>query len=148
MEEESPKKVVNTRQKKPKDKNCKRLVALGKKFSPMMRRSYDLDDTDFATAIAASAHAIHSLEEVSSQVQLTKANTRKQEPYRPPQGGSIIRKPPTKDTRTSSFLRPPFLLLRTKGKRKLQGDSEVQMLGKKLRYQRFENGMKRCIQKF
>ncbi|KAK4436979.1 hypothetical protein Salat_0031800 [Sesamum alatum] len=61
----------------------------------MMQRSYGVDDNDvhFATAIAASAHAIHSLIEAGSQVQIRKTTTtRKQEPFRPPQPGSM-RKP-------------------------------------------------------
>ncbi|KAK6123111.1 hypothetical protein DH2020_043147 [Rehmannia glutinosa] len=79
----------------------------------MMRRSYDSDDVVFATALAASAHAIHSqLEAAKFQVQHTKAsNTRKLEPYRAPQGGPI-RKPSTKETttRSSSFVRPTVSL--------------------------------------
>ncbi|KAK6123116.1 hypothetical protein DH2020_043112 [Rehmannia glutinosa] len=71
----------------------------------MMRRSYDSDDIVFATALAASAHAIHSqLEAAKFQVQHTKAsNTRKLEPYRAPQGE-------TTTTRSSSFLRPTVSL--------------------------------------
>ncbi|KAG8379286.1 hypothetical protein BUALT_Bualt07G0072700 [Buddleja alternifolia] len=69
----------------------------------MMRRSYELDESEFAVAIAASAHAIRSLDE--SRIQMTEANTRKQEPFRTAKPGSM-RKPSIKDTRTSSFLRP------------------------------------------
>ncbi|KAL8042393.1 hypothetical protein ABFX02_09G047500 [Erythranthe guttata] len=74
------------------------------------RSSYDSDDSDVATAIAASAHAIHSLEETAnSQLRITMENSRKQEPYRPPQQveGSIRKKASIKDTRSTSFMRPP-----------------------------------------
>ncbi|XP_020548029.1 remorin-like [Sesamum indicum] len=75
----------------------------------MLQRSYDVDDDDdvrFATAVAASAHAIHSLDEAGLHVQVTKRNTtRKQEPLRPPQSGSV-KKPSPKDGRNSSSLRP------------------------------------------
>lgn len=59
----------------------------------MIRRGYDSDDNDdndFATAVAASAHAIHSLEEALSELRIKRANTRKQEPHRPPQTGIHI----------------------------------------------------------
>lgn len=56
----------------------------------MIRRGYDSDDSDFATAIAASAHAIHFLEKSSSQAQIRRANTGKQEPFRPQQGGNNL----------------------------------------------------------
>ncbi|PIN11724.1 hypothetical protein CDL12_15673 [Handroanthus impetiginosus] len=72
----------------------------------MMRYSYDLDDDNFATAIAASAYAIHALEEANSnKVQFRNADTRKQEPLRPPKPDSI-KSPSAKDTRTSSSLSP------------------------------------------
>ncbi|KAK4395788.1 hypothetical protein Sango_1733100 [Sesamum angolense] len=73
----------------------------------MMQLSYDVDDVHFATAVAASACAIHSLDEAGLHVQITKTNTtRKQEPLRPPQTGSM-KKPSLRDGRNlSSLLRP------------------------------------------
>lgn len=52
---------------------------------------YYLDDGEFATAIAASAHAIHSLEEASTEQYLRNINNRKEEPFRPPQPGTSLR---------------------------------------------------------
>ena len=44
-----------------------------------MRRNYEADDSDFASAVAASAHAIHSLGEINPNPKTARANTRKQE---------------------------------------------------------------------
>ncbi|KAL3824758.1 hypothetical protein ACJIZ3_020787 [Penstemon smallii] len=74
----------------------------------MMRRVYhDLDDSDFAVAIAASANAIHSLQESRSHNQITNTNTRKEVPFRPVQTGSI-RRPSRNDTRPSSGIIASF----------------------------------------
>lgn len=56
----------------------------------MMRRGYESEETDFASAVAASAHAIHSLAEINSKAQIARANTTKHEPLRPQQGGTYI----------------------------------------------------------
>ncbi|KAL0355273.1 UNVERIFIED_CONTAM: hypothetical protein Sradi_3974200 [Sesamum radiatum] len=73
----------------------------------MLQRSYDVDDVHFATAVAASARAIHSLEEAGSHGQITKRNTtRKEEPLRPPQPGSMKKPSPRDGWNTSSSLRP------------------------------------------
>lgn len=45
----------------------------------MMRRNYESDDSDFASAVAASAHAIHSLGEITPDTKIARANTRKQD---------------------------------------------------------------------
>ncbi|KAL8457590.1 hypothetical protein ACS0TY_034639 [Phlomoides rotata] len=58
----------------------------------MMRRGYESDDSDFGAAVAASAHAIQSLEQQPS--------------FRPPQPPGSTRKASIKDTRSSSSLRP------------------------------------------
>ncbi|XP_057805052.1 remorin [Salvia miltiorrhiza] len=70
----------------------------------MMRRNYESDDSDFASAVAASAHAIHihSLGEVTPNPKIARPNTRKQEPQ---QGGSM-RKASMKETRSSSSFKP------------------------------------------
>lgn len=57
---------------------------------PKMRRGYESEETDFASAVAASAHAIHSLAEISSKAQIARANTTKHEPLRPLQGGIYL----------------------------------------------------------
>ncbi|CAI9767683.1 unnamed protein product [Fraxinus pennsylvanica] len=71
-----------------------------------MNHHYYLDDGEFATAIAATAHAIHSLEEASTKQYLRNISNRKEEPFRPPQPGSMQRSS-RQDTGTTSFRRPP-----------------------------------------
>lgn len=53
----------------------------------MMRRDYESDGSDFLSAVAASAHAIHSLAEITPNPKIARANTRKQEPQ---EGGNIL----------------------------------------------------------
>lgn len=55
----------------------------------MMRRGYESDDPDFASAVAASAHAMVSLEEMSSRPQIARDKTRKKESLKS-QGGDIF----------------------------------------------------------
>ncbi|KAH6799117.1 hypothetical protein C2S51_035601 [Perilla frutescens var. frutescens] len=90
----------------------------------MMRRGYGSDDGDFASAVAASAHAIHSLEQINSKLQISRANTRKQEPIKPRQGGSM-RKASIKDTRSSSSLRPPAAISSAEAQRHKETSSTL-----------------------
>ncbi|XP_027125401.1 uncharacterized protein [Coffea arabica] len=125
-----------------------------------MRRGYDYVDGDqFATAVAASAFAIHSLEEYQkklrkgSEIALGSVRTRKDERSLPietdynrhalklPLGGHLAR---------VIGLHPlqGLYLLRNKSKRATQRNTEMQkpkqMLGRKLRWPKLRKGMKGC----
>ncbi|KAL1541681.1 hypothetical protein AAHA92_25872 [Salvia divinorum] len=67
-----------------------------------MRHNYESDDSDFASAVAASAHAIHSLGEITPNPKIARANTRKQEL----QHGDSMRKASMKDTRSPPSVTP------------------------------------------
>ncbi|XP_073042241.1 uncharacterized protein [Primulina eburnea] len=115
---------------------------LSKVCRPKMRRGYDSWDIEFATALAASANAIHSIElqETGSRYP-RKASTRRDEPFRPAKTVSV-RKPPQRDNRTSFFSRPtPILFRRERSKetsrvRRNHADSweEAQMIKIRKRY--------------
>lgn len=61
-----------------------------------MRLGYDLGDGEFATAVAASAFAIHSLEEYQrklregSEIPLSRMRTRKDERSLPIETGKVL----------------------------------------------------------
>ncbi|KAG6401792.1 hypothetical protein SASPL_138657 [Salvia splendens] len=67
-----------------------------------MRRNYEFDDSDFASAVAASAHAIHSLGEITPNPKIARANTRKQDL----QHRDSMRNASMKDTRSSQSVTP------------------------------------------
>ncbi|XP_027125399.1 uncharacterized protein [Coffea arabica] len=119
-----------------------------------MRRGYDYVDGDqFATAVAASAFAIHSLEEYQkklrkgSEIALGSVRTRKDERSLPIETASSGR-PFGQGNRTTSFARPvPFAEQKQKGNSKKYRNAETkadawekaQMAKIKKRYERMQS---------
>ncbi|XP_073137143.1 uncharacterized protein [Henckelia pumila] len=115
-----------------------------------MRRGYDSCDMEFATALAASAYAIHSMEsqETGSRNRRKMSSTRRDEPLMRAAKTVSPRKPSQRDARTSSFSRPtttPVLFEdeRSKGTSRVHGinniaDSweEAQMIKIRKRYEK------------
>ncbi|XP_073271657.1 uncharacterized protein [Primulina huaijiensis] len=108
-----------------------------------MRRGYDSWDIEFATALAASANAIHSIESQETGSRYPrKASTRRDEPLIRPAKTVSLRKPPQRDNRTSFFSMPtPILFGHERSKetsrvRRNNADSweEAQMIKIRKRY--------------
>ncbi|KZV30007.1 hypothetical protein F511_24391 [Dorcoceras hygrometricum] len=113
-----------------------------------MRSGYDHDscDIEFATALAASAYSIHSIQsQETGSGYLRKTSTRKDEPFRPAKTSVSLRRQSQRDTRTSSYSRPTPIIFDDKRskenlrvRRRINADSweEAQMIKIRKRYEK------------